>query len=116
MQQKQVVTKDVVKGTPLEFFKYAGQGDFPFEFQQKLEGLVESIRETGKKGSIAVRFNFTPATDGDPSQLLADHVITVKKPERKSKKAIFFTTDHNTLSRKDPAQMMMEGVGFDEEE
>jgi hypothetical protein len=78
------------------------------ELSDDLSHLIELVRETGKKGAIAVKLQFTPASGGESVLVTADWSVKEPRPEKDS--TTFFTTDENTLVRHDPRQREMFGV------
>jgi FPC/CPF motif-containing protein YcgG len=78
------------------------------ELSDDLTDLIQLVRETGKKGAIAVTLQFTPASGGESVLVTADWSIKEPKPEKDS--TTFFTTDDNALVRHDPRQREMFGV------
>ncbi len=77
------------------------------ELGEKLHNLVAAVRDTGKKGTLAVTFT-VGLFDGDPDRIIIDDKITMRVPEHDRKSSIFFPDKHGNLSRTDPNSLAPE--------
>lgn len=77
------------------------------ELSEKLNALVKAVRDTGKKGSLAITFT-VGLFDGDPDRIIIDDKIVMKVPEHDRKSSIFFPDKHGNLSRNDPNSLAPE--------
>ena len=75
------------------------------ELSEKFRGLVQSVRATGKGGSLALTLKVAPAARGDVDILTVDAGIKVSAPEADHRKNIFFSTEDGELCQSDPNQM-----------
>jgi hypothetical protein len=91
------------------------KGRFVIEAGIQLQKLTDAMVDTGKKGSITIKLEFTPSglKDGRVNQFEIRPDITIQEPRHEMGKSIFFVDDHNKLMRDDPDQMEM---GFEESE
>jgi hypothetical protein len=74
------------------------------ELTAHLTELVETVRKTGRAGSITLKLTVKPAAKGDVSALTVDDAVSVKKPTMEHGTTVFFATAENGLSRRDPRQ------------
>lgn len=74
------------------------------ELSIELQKLVQAVRETGKKGTLTYKLHIEPAAKGNINTLMIEDEVTVKMPEMDREAAIFFSTDDNRLTRRDPRQ------------
>lgn len=83
------------------------KGNCAIEAQQKLQELVRSCQNLGKKGRFTLSFEITPAEKG--TVLILDEIaIKVPKPTRQSN--TYFTTDEGALSKTNPNQKEFDTV------
>lgn len=75
-----------------------------------LAEVIQAVRETGRAGSLLIEIKLKPVTQNDGSQLIVEDVIKVKKPMPQRGNTVLFTTEDNTLSRKDPRQPELSGL------
>lgn len=78
------------------------------ELSDELTSLVQRVRDTGRKGELAIKFRFIPSSGGETVLVTADWSVKEPRPEKDS--TTFFTTDDNALVRHDPRQREMFGV------
>lgn len=79
------------------------------DLSRALQEATQSVREHKKQAVITLKITIAPA-NGDASVVQVCDDITVKVPKKESQSTIFYPTDENTLSRKDPNQQEMELV------
>lgn len=77
------------------------------EAQTKLQDLVKRIVETGKKGSLTIKLEIMPPSDG---ALAIKDTITPKMPEAEKSVSLFYADDDGSLHREDPKQPSLPGV------
>lgn len=77
------------------------------ELSEKMQALVKAVRETGKKGSLAITFT-VGLFDGDPDRIIIDDKIAMRVPEHDRKSSIFFPDKSGNLSRTDPNSLAPE--------
>lgn len=82
----------------------AGQrnGECLREASEKLNDLVQKLRERVRPGEILLRIRFTPGADA--SIVAITDEIVVKLPKQEKKATIMFTTEDGTLTRQNPEQ------------
>lgn len=74
------------------------------ELAENLRALIEAVKDTGKAGSLVVRFDVKLVNPGGSEVIFSDK-ITAKLPERNREGSIAYTDDLNNLSRRDPSSM-----------
>lgn len=89
----------------LEFIQTFRRGELLHEGDAKLTELMEAIRETGAGGSLTLKLSFKVNKAG---QLEVSPDLTVKKPARALGTGIYFASDDNRLTRRDPNQLDIE--------
>lgn len=87
--------------TFLEFLQSFRRGELLAEADELLSELMEAIGKTGQKGEITLKLPFKP---NDAGQIECVPVFSVKKPRRPMSTGIYFVSDENGLTRRDPAQ------------
>jgi len=103
-QNRKAGTSDAVSTNFTEFLQEIRKGAFVYECASSLEELISKIREHGKGGVLNIKISIDPhsAGDGNTLDILAE--VGSKKPKASTPKAIFFSTNKNTLQRNDPRQ------------
>jgi hypothetical protein len=76
-------------------------GRFLREATEQVREIVLAVMETRKKGSMTLKFAFTPTGKG---AVEIDAKLDAKVPEHDRTTTTFFTTPEGTLMRDDPAQ------------
>lgn len=89
----------------LEFIQSFRRGELLETGDQKLNELIEAIRETGGNGSLTMKITLKTNKAG---QIEAVPDIAIKKPQRSMGTGIYFATDDGRLTRRDPNQMDFE--------
>lgn len=89
----------------LEFLQTFRRGELLAEGDQKLTELVEALALHQGSGSLTVKISFKVNKAG---QIEATPDVTVKKPTRPLGAGIYFASDTNQLTRRDPNQMDIE--------
>lgn len=89
----------------LEFIQSFRRGELLETGDQKLTELVAAIRETGGSGSLTFKACFKTNKAG---QIEVVPEITIKKPSRSMGTGIYFASDSDRLTRRDPNQMDFE--------
>jgi hypothetical protein len=82
------------------------------EASERLTELIAAVRETGKGGSITLKINVRPASKGKAKTtvLMLEDQITDAIPQFDKEATMFFASDENLLSKRDPRQMEIEGL------
>lgn len=84
------------------------------EFTAALAELVQAVTYTGKKGTLTLKLNVAPSkTDDSAVEVVDDLAVKVPKPPQKT--SLFFADDSGSLTRTDPRQGRIEGLGVDDE-
>lgn len=84
------------------------------EFTAALAELVQAVTYTGKKGTLTLKLNVSPSkTDDSAVEVVDDLKVTVPKPPQKT--SLFFADDSGSLTRHDPRQGRLHGLGDDDE-
>lgn len=89
----------------LEFLQSFRRGDLLSAADDKLRELVEALALHQGTGSLTLKFGFKVNKAG---QLEINPDVTVKKPARALGTGIYFASDDNRLTRRDPNQMDIE--------
>ena len=89
----------------LQFIQTFRRGDLLDDCNQKLNELMEALGNTGKNGSFSLKFDFKHNKAG---QLEVTPAASIKKPIRDVQPGIYFVSDDNRLTRRDPRQMDIE--------
>lgn len=71
---------------------------------EKLPLVIEAVKRTGKKGKLTLDIVLEPEGKGEVVTVEISGVISVKLPERETRATIFFITEDNGLSSRDPNQ------------
>lgn len=74
------------------------------ELAENLRALIEAVKDTGKAGSLVVRFDVKLVNPGGSEVIFSDKIVA-KLPERNREGSIAYTDDLNNLSRRDPSSM-----------
>lgn len=77
-------------------------GELVKELEVQLRDLVDAVRTTNKSGRLQITLKLTPHKGG-LILLDDDHKTTRPEPE-KDTSTVFFPTESNDLSRRDPRQ------------
>lgn len=75
-----------------------------FDLATGLEMVVAAVRETGKDGVLTLKLKIKPLDSHAETVNVTDH-LTLTTPVPDKKPSIFFSTEQNTLCRRDPRQM-----------
>lgn len=94
----------------LDLLKDMRGGQTVDELGEHVQGLVEAVRETGRKGSLTYTVVIAPASKGDVNTLLLEDNISVKTPKTARAATVFFATNENILQRNDPRQPELAGL------
>lgn len=89
----------------LEFLQTFRRGELLAEGDAKLSELVEAIAIHQGSGSLTLKLSFKTNKAGQ-IEIVPD--MTVKKPARALGTGIYFASDDNRLTRRDPNQMDIE--------
>ncbi|GGJ81750.1 hypothetical protein GCM10011583_11500 [Streptomyces camponoticapitis] len=92
------------------FLQEQSGGQLHDELSEKLHGLIEAIKETGKGGSISLKIDIKPIAGTDGRTLTVTDSVAAKLPKTERPKSIFFATDDGNLSRSDPRQPVITGL------
>lgn len=85
----------------LEFLQGFRRGELIAEADEMLAELMAAIGRTGMKGELTIRLPFRP---NDAGQIECVPVLALKKPRRAMGTGIYFVSDENCLTRRDPTQ------------
>lgn len=86
------------------------KGSLNDELTEKLAGLVQAVRETGKRGTLTLTLDLAPVSGGD-SILKITPKISVKTPELDRASTMMWSTGDGDLLKNSPE---VEGVAFTE--
>lgn len=87
------------------------RGEFVLDIEQACQGVVQSVQETGKQGSITLTITFRP--DAQLGAIRVGGKLAVRAPQKAVREALFFPTPEGNLSRYDAKQRDMFRVGSD---
>jgi hypothetical protein len=85
-------------------------GKVAADISEKLNELVDAIRDVGKGGSITVKLDIKPKRidmHEGVKDVEVDYKVALSKPERHRGSSIFYLTNEGALTRTDPAQTEM---------
>lgn len=88
--------------TILETLKAIRDGELLREVEIQMRDLVEAVKTTGKGGKLQITLKLT-SSRGGALILDDDSKLTRPEPERETS-TVFFPTEENDLSRRDPRQ------------
>lgn len=91
--------------TFLELLQSHRRGEILARADELLEELVEAVAETGEKGELTIKLPFKVNKAG---QIEITPEIAIKKPRPSMATGIYFASDDNRLTRRDPRQMDIE--------
>ena len=74
------------------------------ELAEAIRAVLAAVKDTGKPGSLTVRFDVKLVNPGGSEVIFSDK-ITSNLPERNREGSIAYTDDLNNLSRRDPTSM-----------
>ena len=101
------VGRDVVVRTDVhQFLKDLAGGRAVYDLAVELERVVAAVKETHHGGSVTLKVCIDPLK-GSVDQLQVEGCVTSKVP-KESVISVFFPTEDNTLSRKNPNQLDFE--------
>lgn len=86
-----------------DFLREQANGRTHAELTDALAEVVSAIRDTGKKGSIALTITITPVKNGGGVLTVADAVKKVV-PQHDRRTSMFYPTRTGSLVKDDPAQ------------
>ena len=79
------------------------------ELSEGLHDLIGRVRDTGKKGTIAIIVSVAPMK-GDKDVLVVTDQIKLRIPEHDRKPSLFYPDAHGNLTRNDPNQLVFESL------
>jgi hypothetical protein len=85
-------------------------GEVALDCDRKFKELLSSVLETGKKGKLNLGVEIKPskfAMGGAVIEVETNHTCEVKRPELSVGKSLFFVAQDGSLTRDDPAQLVM---------
>jgi hypothetical protein len=87
------------------------EGNLVTDLHHALKQMVGVIRSTGKPGKISLALKIAPAK-GNSNVLVIDPRLTVQEPKQEPASTFMYANDDtNELSRNDPRQPKLPGVG-----
>lgn len=81
------------------------------ELAEELTKLIQAVKDTGKSGSLTVKF-MVKLVDPSGTAVVVNDTITAKSPERDREGSIAYIDASNNLTRRDPSSMPL----FDDED
>lgn len=86
----------------VETLQVMRDGAFLQELEIQVRDVVEAVKTNNKKGKVTITLSFTP---GKANMLLVEDDIKIARPEPdRDRSTVFFPTEANDLSRRDPRQ------------
>lgn len=85
-------------------------GAVAMDCNSKFNEVLKSVRETGGKGELNIKFTIKPSKmgmGGTVVEVETEHECKVKKPELAVGKSFFFLTADGDMTRQDPDQVAM---------
>lgn len=91
------------------FFQDLRDGRAHSEMSAALNELLNSVKETGKAGSLTLKIKVTPATKGgDVDKVTIADSVTLDLPKPERGQDFFWLDDDNGLTRNHPRQQTLE--------
>jgi hypothetical protein len=84
------------------------EGALNGELSLGLNTLVESVKTTGKAGTITLKITVKPAGKETHDAVVVSDVVTIKKPESRAE-SFFFVDGEANLTRNNPRQLGYDG-------
>lgn len=100
------MNQPVINNTFNEVLVGLRKGEVLTELSHAMQEAIQSVKEHGKSATVILKLEIA-AANGDASQVSVTEDISTKLPKPPKQNSIFFTTDQNTLSRRDPNQQEM---------
>ena len=94
----------------LQMLKELHNGAFDADAAAKLKEVVGAVRATGKTGKLTLTITVKPATKGDSNALVLGDAMKVTLPQLSAGETVFFATNEDALSRRDPRQPELKGL------
>jgi vacuolar-type H+-ATPase subunit D/Vma8 len=82
------------------------KGQTTNELSEQMASVVQSVRLTGKTGSLTLKLVVSPNKDG--VSVNVEDVITVKVPRMERAATLFYATEDGVLQRDDPHQVELQ--------
>lgn len=86
------------------------QGRVHDQASRDMHTLVKAVQDTGKKGSITIKFEVAPIAPGDTHVLTIKAGVSSSQPATSQPVSAFFVDGSGNLSRNDPRQLTLPGV------
>ena len=93
----------------LETARDIRQGQYRDDCADELQKVITAVADTGKKATLTIQIDLTPASKGNGAVVLSDR-INAKLPTDPPGETIFFVTPHNNLTVTDPRQAEVPGL------
>lgn len=91
----------------VQLLQHLRNGAVSRDIDQSLSELVAAVKEQGRKASLDLTIEISPAGGVEHAMKVAANV-KVKMPKKEPTLNYFFATDENLLSRTDPRQRELE--------
>jgi hypothetical protein len=88
------------------FFRQHRKGLAAQDIETKMQEVSRAVQEHGKKGSVTIKFEFSPGRDGLTIFVTDDVKANVPQADRGG--TIMFPDEKGNLHRSDPNQMRLE--------
>lgn len=92
-----------------DWLREQSKGKTHDELSDALHDLIAKVRDTGKKGTLALVVTVSPLKD-DIDVLVVSDEIKLKLPEHDRKASMFYPDEHGNLSRTDPHQLTFDSL------
>lgn len=93
----------------VETLKEIRDGELTGELSAKLQELVAAVTETEKQGALTIKLTLKHTKKAGILLLEDDIKLVLPEPDRDTS-TVFFATDENDLTRRDPRQPSLPGV------
>ncbi|EKU4729592.1 hypothetical protein HV265_17190 [Citrobacter sp. RHBSTW-00678] len=87
---------------------YINKGTLDAELTETLAEVIKAVRETGKKGAVALTLNCAMLNTRDENTMKITPKVSCIIPELDRADTIMFSTADGDLLRDDPAQVQMD--------
>lgn len=86
------------------------QGQADIDVAKALEELIGSVRATGRPGRLTLTVTVAPLNKGDGNQVTVSDAVKLTKPSVQTGVTVLFTTEDNSLQKRDPKQPELTGL------
>lgn len=109
MPENTIEPDDAVVRPFADWLREQSNGKTHEELSEGLHDVIARVRDTGKKGTVALIVTVAPMK-GDVDVLVVSDQIKVRLPEHDRKTSLFYPDAQGNLTRNDPNQFTFESL------